>query len=395
VKIHNVINIKTLPQPRILLVFSVLAVFGFSVMNLPFVQAQTQQIQQLQQQIDQVQNDSNQKREAQGVLSIEASSLSDAINKLQAQIDASQARISQLQGDVDSLNRQIAEAEVELAKQKKILGENIKQMYLEGDISTLEMLATSKDLSDFIDKQQYRESVQSKIKTTLDKVAQLKLELDTKHKTVQATLDEQKALSEQLTAQRAEKDRVLALNQDQQSQLESQLRANSSKLAELKKKRAEMEAALARSLSSGSYRTAPVGPVSAGDVVGAVGNTGFSTGAHLHLEVRNGSGTINPAPYIKARPVSMPPGWISQGYGVANSWYRSGYHMGIDYASNSGAPIFAIDGGQMYRGCSNQLLGTSNNSYGYVAIIEHNNGTKSVYAHMSGGPAACNYNTFY
>lgn len=394
-KIHNVINIKTLPQPRILLVFSVLAVFGFSVMNLPFVQAQTQQIQQLQQQIDQVQNDSNQKREAQGVLSIEASSLSDAINKLQAQIDASQARISQLQGDVDSLNRQIAEAEVELAKQKKILGENIKQMYLEGDISTLEMLATSKDLSDFIDKQQYRESVQSKIKTTLDKVAQLKLELDTKHKTVQATLDEQKALSEQLTAQRAEKDRVLALNQDQQSQLESQLRANSSKLAELKKKRAEMEAALARSLSSGSYRTAPVGPVSAGDVVGAVGNTGFSTGAHLHLEVRNGSGTINPAPYIKARPVSMPPGWISQGYGVANSWYRSGYHMGIDYASNSGAPIFAIDGGQMYRGCSNQLLGTSNNSYGYVAIIEHNNGTKSVYAHMSGGPAACNYNTFY
>lgn len=394
-KINKFTNIKIVRSAPLLILVSVLAVFGLSALNLPFVQAQSQQIQQLQQQIDQVQQDTNAKKEAQGVLGIEASSLSDAVNKLQAQIDASQARINQLQGDVDSLKKQITEAEAELTKQRMLLGETIRAMYIEGDITTLEMLATSKDLSDFFDKQQYRESVRSKIKTALDKVTQLKLELDTKRKTVQATLDEQQALSDQLATQRAEKDRVLALNQDQQNQLESQLRVNSGKLAELKKKRAEMEAALARSLSSGSYRTAPAGPVSAGDVVGAVGNTGFSTGAHLHLEVRDGSGTINPAPYIKAGPVSMPPGWISQGYGVANSWYRSGYHMGIDYASNSGAPIYAIDDGQMYRGCSNQLLGTSNNGYGYVAIVEHSNGTKSVYAHMSGGPAACNYNTYY
>lgn len=73
----------------------------------------------------------------------------------------------------------------------------------------------------------------------------------------------------------------------------------------------------------------------------------------------------------------------------------AGYHTGVDYASSSGAAIYAIDGGQMYRGCSNQMLGTRNNDYGYVAIVEHSNGIKSVYAHMSGGPAACNYNTYY
>lgn len=393
-KIHTFTNIEIARSTPVLIVLSILAVFGLLALNLPFVQAQSQQIQQLQQQIGQVQQDTNAKKEAQGVLGIEASSLSDAVYKLQAQIDASQARTNQLQGDVDNLKKQITEAEAELTKQRTLLGENIRAMYIQGDITTIEMLASSKDLSDFFDKQQYRESVRSKIKTTLDKVTQLKIELDTKRKTVQATLDEQQALSDQLATQRAEKDRVLALNLEQQNQLESQLRVNSGKLAELKKKRAEMEAALARSLSSGSYRTAPAGPVSAGDVVGAVGNTGFSTGPHLHLEVRDGNGTINPAPYIKAGPVNLPPGRISQGYGVANSWYMSGYHMGIDYASASGAPIFAIDSGQMYRGCSNQMLGTSNNAYGYVAIVEHSNGTKSVYAHMSGGPAACNYNTY-
>lgn len=386
---------KKIPSGHLLLIVVTLVVLSFSIAKLPFVQAQSQQIKDLQKQIDQVQQDTNSKKETQGVLSIEASSLSDAINKLQAQINSSQARIIQLQGDVDNLKLQIAEAEAELAKQRYLLGETIRAMYIEGDITTIEMLATSKDLSDFFDKQQYRESVRSKIKSTLDKITKLKLELNTKRETVEATLAEQQALRNQLASQRAEKDRILALNQDQQAQLENQIKANSGKLAELKRKQAEAEAALARSINSGSFRSAPVGPVSAGSIVGAVGNTGLSSGSHLHLEARNGSGVINPAPYIKVKPVNMPPGWISQGYGVANPLYRSGYHGGIDYAAPNGQPIFAIDAGQMYRGCSNDMLGTRNNDYGYVAIVEQSNGVKIVYAHMSGGPAACSYNTYY
>lgn len=379
---------------RGLLIAGVLLVMAISFIGRQIAFAQSQQIQQLQQEINQVQHDSQVKRETQGLLGIEASSLMDAINKLQSQIDASQARIDQLQGDINALNQQIAAAEAELAKQKELLAMNIRAMYLEGDISTFEMLMSSKDLSEFVDREQYRTSVKNKIKSTLDRINQLKLELDTKRKTVQATLDEQTALRDQLASQRAEKDRILALNQEQQNQLESQIRANSGRLAELKRKQAEAEAALARSLNNGNYRVASAGYVSAGDVVGAVGNTGLSSGPHLHLEVRRG-GTINPNPYIRVQPVSMPPAWISQGYGVANPLYISGYHPGIDYAANSNAPIFAIDSGQMYRGCSNQLLGTRDNAYGYVAIVEHSNGTKSVYAHMSGGPSACNYNTYY
>lgn len=42
-------------------------------------------------------------------------------------------------------------------------------------------------------------------------------------------------------------------------------------------------------------------PVRAGTVLGAVGSTGRSTGAHLHLEVRTADGPIDPGPWLAAR----------------------------------------------------------------------------------------------
>lgn len=383
-------------SPRIKLFVVVSLVVAVGLYHVPFVRANTsQQINDLQAQIDAVQHDSHEKRQSQGVLSVEASSLNEAIDKLQTQMNASQSRINALNGEISKLNGEITAAEAELEKQKDILGQTIKAMYVEGDISTLEMLASSNSLSNFVDKQQYRESVRTKVKNALDTVNRLKAELTIKRDTVKATLAEQQSLRDQIAGQKAEKDRILALNQAERNKLENQIKANSGKIAELKRKQAEAEAALARSLSNGSYRVASVGPVAAGEVVGAIGNTGLSSGPHLHLEVRIGSSLVNPAPYIRSQPVNQPPAWVSQGYGVANPLYRSGYHRGIDYATSKGSPIFAIDGGQMYRGCSNQMLGTRNNDYGYVAIVEHANGAKSIYAHMSGGPSSCNYNTYY
>lgn len=84
-------------------------------------------------------------------------------------------------------------------------------MYLEGQISALEMLALSNDLSEFVDRQQYRNAVKNKITGTLETITELKQELAGKRDEVESRLREQQTLQGQLASQRAENDELLGL----------------------------------------------------------------------------------------------------------------------------------------------------------------------------------------
>ena len=192
----------------------------------------------LQERINDLTQDNNQRADQIDDLTDEATSLEDKINKLQARINSIQAQINAHQAQIAKLEKQIAEAEKELEKQKGLLGTNIRAMYLEGDISTLEMLATSKDLSEFVDKQQYRNSVQSQIRETLDKINELKRDLSEKRVTVERRLQDQEDLYAEQNAKKTENARLLALNANQRNQLDSEIKQTSKKIEELKRQQA-------------------------------------------------------------------------------------------------------------------------------------------------------------
>lgn len=181
-------------------------------------------------QINALQRENDANRNIVADLRNQATSYQDAINRLQAAINALQAQIDANTAEQNRLQNEITAAEEELVKQKRVLGENIRQMYLEGQISTLEMLASSKDLSQFVDKQQYRNSVQDKIKATLDKITALKHQLKAQKEQVSALLATQEAQQAQQQAGRAEQANLLAYNQGQQAEFNARTRDNQSKI---------------------------------------------------------------------------------------------------------------------------------------------------------------------
>lgn len=332
-----------------------------------------------------------QKREYQAqadALHAQADTLQNALNAITAEKNQLQTEIDLNTAKVDQLNIDIANNEAKLERQKKTISKTIAQIYVNGSTSPIEILAGSKSVGEYVSEQEVRTSVRNQMKLAMDEVKRLRAEMEAQKKSVEDLLATQKGQREQLASKEAEQAALVEKTRGEEA-------AYQAVVANLEAQQQAAESALAASLSSGSYKVSPAGYVNAGDIVGSMGSTGLSSGPHLHLEVRRGGAVTNPSPYIQVQPIAMPPGYISQPYGNPDPIYRSGYHPGTDYAAASGTAIRAIDSGNMYRGCSDQMLGTSNNAYGYVAIVEHAGGYISVYAHMSGGPAACNYNTYY
>jgi len=209
---------------------------------------------QYQDQINKLNAQNNNTQQKVDELAVQANSFEGAIAELQARIDGIQKQIDKNQATSDNLKEKIRIAEIELAKQRDLLGQNIKAMYMEGQISTIEMLATSKDLSQFVDKQQYREVVESKIKAQVDKITALKVELKTERSKIDQLIKEDKLLRQSVAAQKAEQDRLLGLNQNQQNKYTQTMEQNSAKIAQLRIQQAAAYAAV-----TGTNGNSPVG----------------------------------------------------------------------------------------------------------------------------------------
>lgn len=230
VKTKQKVKNKKTPIRQQFLTLAAVAILAAGFFMTPLVLAD-----QYDEQIKQIQAENSQKKATVSQLQIQANSYQGEIDRLQGQINAIQQQIRDNEAKRDDLQKQIEAAQAELERQKQLLGTNIKAMYVEGDISTLEMLASSKDLSEFLDKQQYRTSVQQKIKITLDKITVLKAQLREQKTQIEKLLADQQAMSQQLGATQAQQAGLLAYTQDQKNQFTAQIQANNANIKELRR----------------------------------------------------------------------------------------------------------------------------------------------------------------
>jgi peptidoglycan DL-endopeptidase CwlO len=191
------------------------------------------QIQQLQQQNSGLQTQSNS-------LAATAASYQQAVDALQNQINSLQQNIVNTQSQIDALQKQIDQAQADLDQQKAVLGDNIRTMYLEGNISTLEILASSKDLSDFVNKQEYRNTVANKVKDSVDKINALKSQLTKQQHEQQGLLADLQTQQNQLQAQENQQAQLLSYTEDQKASYDQQIGSNNTQIMTLRAQQAAL-----------------------------------------------------------------------------------------------------------------------------------------------------------
>ena len=208
--------------------------FGVSILvSAPFVSAES-----LQQQINNLQNKNTQTQASVDSLQSQASSFQDAINKLQNQINAVQNDINASKNRITDLEVQIAQAQKDLDYQKTVLASNVKAIYVSGQTSTTEMLASSKNLSVYIDQQTYQKAVEGKIQKSLNQIANLQNQMNTQKNQVKQTLVQQQLQNSQLASTQVQQQSLLGYNQSQQDQYNHDIQANQATIASLRQQQA-------------------------------------------------------------------------------------------------------------------------------------------------------------
>jgi surface antigen len=195
-----------------------------------------------------------QNSQAQGVvnnLTAQAGSYQAAIDQLQAQIDAVRAQISANEAQQATVQQQMVEAQNKITEQKKYLADDIRSMYIDGQLTTIEELATSKNLSDYVDKEEYRITAQDQMNATIKEIAALQAQLQKQKAELDTLLASQKQQNDQLAAAESQQQQMLAYTEGQKAAYNNQISANNGKIAELRRQQIAANARFIGSAGSG------------------------------------------------------------------------------------------------------------------------------------------------
>jgi surface antigen/peptidoglycan hydrolase CwlO-like protein len=192
-------------------------------------------------------------RSQAAVLAEQSKTLANELASLTVQKQTIQAQVDLSQAKYDKLINDIAETEKQIADNKDALGQIIADMYVDGSISPLEMLASANDITDYVDQQEYRSSIQTGLTDTIDRINTLKKQLEAQKVDVERVLADQKLQRDALAAKEAEQAKLLADSQGQESVYQSMIGERNAQINNLREQQqAEIRARLQQYGGGGS-----------------------------------------------------------------------------------------------------------------------------------------------
>lgn len=299
------------------------------------------------------------------------------IEELDAQIETMDKKIEKSNETIKDLEAKISEKETEFAELFELLKKRLRALYIAGDASSLEILLTSSDMSDFLTRLEIVKGVTehdsalleqvkgvvSDLETSKSKVESEKLLVESTKSTVVSKRNDRNAKRDEVLKRKAEIDedeaylselieksnnRLDDLDEQERKNIEQQ-RKNEDAINDLDQQIKDIISGSGSSSGSGSN-------ISTG---GSAGNASSGSGTKINM----------------IWPVQGCSTYISSPYGPR--WGT--IHRGIDITGGNiyGKNVVAVASGKVI------LALNTTTGYGRYVIVDHGNGVATLYAHCS------------
>ncbi len=259
--------LRRLTTKIILVSFAVLmcATLPMTSMQSVFADQWDAQISNLQAKADAYQAEANKLR-------AKSNTLQNKLDQINAQKAAIEAKIATNNIKLKKLKVTIRANEIKLKESQDVLGEMLANLYVDDDISSLEILASSESIGDYVDKQEYRSSVRDQLNDTIVEVKEIKAKLENDKESVEKVLANLKQQDKQLRAVQAEQQYLVNKTRGEEAAYQSLVQKAKSQLQSV---RAQQQAYYASLVSSGGGNSGVVGSF---NYWGWSGNKGCSGG---------------------------------------------------------------------------------------------------------------------
>ena len=226
--------IRRLKSPLSLFMFAIFFVGALSV-NVPKIvhAVSCDSAADCQAQINNLNNQNSQASQSVSNLESQAQSYQGTIDSLSSQIAGLQQQINDNEAKQAALEQEITSDQQQITDKKSILSDDVKTMYVDGQMTTLEELATSKNLSDFVDKQQYQAVVQNQLSAIIQQISALEQSLKSQKTQVDQLVTTEQTQNTQLSSAENQQQQLLGYNQSQQAAYNQQIATDASNVSAL------------------------------------------------------------------------------------------------------------------------------------------------------------------
>lgn len=167
-----------------------------------------------------------------------AATLEEELAKINQQIEGIRADIAKSQQRRDELVESIENNKLAIENNRKAMGRILSDIYVDDQISPLEMLASSKSIGDYVDKQEQRSSLRLSLNDKIKEIKALQAKLEEDKKAVENVLKDLKAQQNQLDVKQAEQAKLVEDTKNDQNAYAGIAAQRNSQVAKLREEQA-------------------------------------------------------------------------------------------------------------------------------------------------------------